>query len=70
MLTRAGKALVSENRRVRKPRACFNKRNDGPMRMIRETLKIVGENGNVSLLLVFFETNSKMIPLNKGKNKI
>ena len=46
MFIRAGKAFVKAKRSVRKPRACLIKRNDGPIRMIRDTLKMVGENGN------------------------
>jgi hypothetical protein len=60
MFFRAGKAFVRANMRVRKLLACLIKRNDGPIRMIRDTLKMVGENGKTILLLLAF---SKIIPL-------
>ena len=46
MFVRAGNAFVRANKRVLKPRACLTSRRDGPMRIIRTTLKMVGENGN------------------------
>ena len=46
MFVRAGNAFVRANKRVLKPRACLTRRRDGPMRIIRTTLKMVGEKGN------------------------
>ena len=46
MFIRAGKAFLRANISVRKLCACLTKRNDGPMRVMRDTLKMVGENGN------------------------
>jgi len=61
MLTRAGKAFVRANKSVRKPRACLTRRSDGPIRMMRITLKMLGEKGKTSAEP---EKKSKIIPLN------
>ena len=65
MFIRAGKAFLRANMSVRKLCACLIKRNDGPIRVMRDTLKMVGENGKTILLLLTF---SKIIPLFLNKN--
>ena len=60
MLIRAGRLLVSVNKSVRKPRACLTRRSDGPIRMMRTILKMVGENGRAISLFV---TMSKISPI-------